>query len=101
VLKLVGDEVATGAEEFLAMVAERSDGAAPVFASPNPEVILSALEASSLIGEAKVERVSAVLAPAIGRLGYRKALRGETVDALHLDANYVRRSDADGKWKEF
>jgi hypothetical protein len=36
-----------------------------------------------------------VLAPLIGQLGYRRALRGEVSDALTLDANYVRRTDAE------
>jgi hypothetical protein len=41
--------------------------------------------------------VSPILAPVIGLLGYRQALRGETVDALGLDASYVRRTDAEIK----
>jgi tRNA threonylcarbamoyladenosine biosynthesis protein TsaB len=45
------------------------------------------------------ERVSAVLAPVIGRRAYHRARRGEVVDALTLDANYVRRSDAELNWK--
>jgi hypothetical protein len=40
-----------------------------------------------------------VLAPFVGQLAYRKAQRGETADALRLDANYVRRSDAELNWK--
>jgi tRNA threonylcarbamoyladenosine biosynthesis protein TsaB len=43
--------------------------------------------------------VSAVLAPAIGQVAYSKSRLGETVDALRLDANYVRRSDAELNWK--
>jgi hypothetical protein len=46
-----------------------------------------------------VEQVSAVLAPHVGRLGYMRALRGEVVDSLTLDANYVRRTDAELHWK--
>ena len=34
--------------------------------------------------------MSAVLAPTVGRLGYERAMRGELIDALRLDANYVR-----------
>ena len=43
--------------------------------------------------------VSGVLAPFIGEIGYVRALRGEVTDALHLDANYVRRTDAEVKWR--
>ena len=42
-----------------------------------------------------VERVSSVLAPLIGQLGFRRAQRGQVSDALTLDANYVRRTDAE------
>jgi hypothetical protein len=35
----------------------------------------------------------------IGALAFERARRGETVDALALDANYVRRSDAELSWK--
>jgi hypothetical protein len=44
--------------------------------------------------------VSAALAPVIGRLGLERANRGEVVDSLGLDANYVRRSDAEMKWTD-
>jgi hypothetical protein len=46
-----------------------------------------------------IHEVSPVLAPFVGQLAYRKAQRGETADALRLDANYVRRSDAELNWK--
>jgi hypothetical protein len=48
----------------------------------------------------RLESVPDALAGMIGRLGWQKALRGETVDALHLSANYIRRSDAELNWKE-
>lgn len=48
---------------------------------------------------ASCETVSPVLAPVVGRLAYQAAQRGQVVDALALDANYVRRSDAELHWK--
>lgn len=47
----------------------------------------------------RCESVSSVLAPVIGRLAVRAAERGNVADALTLDANYVRRSDAELHWK--
>jgi len=47
----------------------------------------------------RIEVVSDVLAPFVGQLGYAKAVRGDVIDALHLDANYIRRSDAEMNWK--
>jgi len=47
----------------------------------------------------KVENVSSALAPTIGRIGMRQLAAGRFTDALSLDANYVRRSDAEIFWK--
>ena len=33
------------------------------------------------------------------KIGYEKLLENQTTDALMLDANYVRRSDAELLWK--
>jgi len=46
-----------------------------------------------------VQEVSALLAPRIGQIGFRLAQQNSLTDALHLDANYVRRSDAELFWK--
>jgi len=46
-----------------------------------------------------IETVSTVLAPAIGLLGLARARRGELVDALRLEANYIRSTDAELQWK--
>jgi tRNA threonylcarbamoyladenosine biosynthesis protein TsaB len=97
-LERVGDEVAMTAAEFLAELAGRAGGAAPTFATPTPGVLASALEAS-VFRDARVELVSPILAPVVGRLGWQRAQQGELVDALTLDANYIRRSDAELLWK--
>jgi tRNA threonylcarbamoyl adenosine modification protein YeaZ len=47
-----------------------------------------------------LEIVSSVLAPSIGRIAHARALRGQVSDALTLDANYVRRTDAEMRWKD-
>jgi tRNA threonylcarbamoyl adenosine modification protein YeaZ len=49
---------------------------------------------------AGLDIVSSVLAPSIGRIAHARALRGDVSDALTLDANYVRRTDAEMKWKD-
>ena len=49
---------------------------------------------------AGLDIVSSVLAPSIGRIAHARALRGDVSDALVLDANYVRRTDAEMKWKD-
>jgi hypothetical protein len=37
----------------------------------------------------------AISAAAVARLGWRKLLRGETVAPERLEANYIRRTDAE------
>ena len=53
--------------------------------------LAGALAASS----ASVIVVDALLADAMARIGFRKLLAGETADPATLDANYIRRSDAE------
>lgn len=55
--------------------------------------------AASAFRASRREAVSPVLAEAVALCGQRKLRRGEAVDALHLQANYVRRSDAELLWK--
>jgi len=106
-LEPVGDEVVMRAGEFLTDVysrlprvqADRNAIAALSFASPEPK-LFSVLLASSVLAGARGEKVSPDLAPWIGRLAFDLAKRGELVDALSLDANYVRRSDAESYWKD-
>lgn len=93
-----GDEVVMTAEEFLAELGGRTGGVVPVFATPSPGVLAKALDGSAMRG-ASVEQVSPILAPVVGRLGWQRAQRGETADALTLDANYIRRSDAELLWR--
>jgi len=50
------------------------------------------------VGES-VEVSTNVLAPAIARIGRARALQGRLTDALGLDAEYVRRPDAEVFWK--
>ncbi len=47
----------------------------------------------------QIEVVSPVLAPHAGRLALARYESGKYVDALHLEARYVRRSDAEILWK--
>ena len=42
-----------------------------------------------------VTLVDPLQADAVARIGLRKLLAGETVDPATLDANYIRRSDAE------
>jgi tRNA threonylcarbamoyladenosine biosynthesis protein TsaB len=92
------DESILSVDEFLDLVKKNSAQSLQL-ASPTPEM-LPAARIQELLPGVSVVRVSAALAPAIGRLGFARAQRGELVDAIRLDANYVRRSDAESAWKD-
>ena len=97
-LALIGDETILSLDEYLELVKGKS-GRPIAVVSPTPEM-LPAERIEQVLPGARVVQVSASLAPAIGRLGFERARRGELVDALSLDANYVRRSDAEAAWKD-
>ena len=93
-LARIGEEAVLSEAEFLALV-QASFGAEPcTLVSPTPG-ILSIERIHEMLPNAQVEQVPEDLAAVIGRLGYERALRGELTDALHLEANYIQRSNAE------
>jgi tRNA threonylcarbamoyladenosine biosynthesis protein TsaB len=100
-LRRYRDERVESLPEFfawLAMEFRQNLKGSPVFVSPSPALIYKELGESTFVN-VQVESATTVLAPLVGRLALERARRGQVVDALHLDANYVRRSDAELKWK--
>ncbi len=97
-LTLDSDESILSRDEFLELVRAKFPQLVQL-ASPTPEV-LSAARVSEVLPGANIFQVSAALAPAIGRLGFERAKRGDLVDSIGLDANYVRRCDAESAWKD-
>jgi tRNA threonylcarbamoyladenosine biosynthesis protein TsaB len=97
------DDAVFSPQQFLAWIAELPGRTDAIVATPARAWLAGLLAASgmSAIGAAlpPIYSVSKVLAPTIGLLGREKFLRRETVDALWLDANYVRRTDAETNWK--
>jgi tRNA threonylcarbamoyladenosine biosynthesis protein TsaB len=98
-LALEGDECAATPAEFLETIRDRAGNADFTIVTPTPEVISDAASRIETMPPS-IEMVSNVLAPLIGQTGLRHAKQGKLFDALSLDANYVRRSDAESKWKE-
>lgn len=98
-LALEGEECVMTHEEFIETLQARCADSEVVIVTPEPALIsetLSRLEkARASAGRISLEQVSGILAPHVGQLGYLRAQRGEMVDSLILDANYIRRSDAE------
>jgi tRNA threonylcarbamoyladenosine biosynthesis protein TsaB len=102
-LALEGEECVMTPEEFLESLRARCAASGCTIVTPAPSLISGAASryetAHAAIERVQIDEVSAVLAPHVGRLGYLRAQRGEVVDSLTLDANYVRRTDAELHWK--
>jgi tRNA threonylcarbamoyladenosine biosynthesis protein TsaB len=99
-LVLDGEEYVMTPAEFFGALRE-ARGAEFAIVTPHPELfsgVASREEIANL--RAAVEPASSVLAPFIGQLGFQQAQRGALADPLTLDANYVRRTDAELLWKE-
>ena len=99
-LARLGDEMVTAPEKFIEQASELAKGEKICWVSMDPDCVVSqaAWKARELRGE-KVVSASSVRAPVIGRLGLAALREGRITDALALDANYVRRSDAEIFWK--
>ena len=97
-LALTSDESVLSVDEFLELVKGKGSHLVDLV-SPTPDV-LPVTRIREFLPGAHVLQVSAALAPAIGRLGFERAKRGDLVDSIRLDANYVRRSDAESAWKD-
>ena len=95
-----GDEMVIAPGKFVEAAAEAAHGEKISWVSTDAECVVAeeAWKARESRGE-KVESVSSVQAPMIGRLGLAALAEGRFTDALALDANYVRRSDAEIFWK--
>jgi tRNA threonylcarbamoyladenosine biosynthesis protein TsaB len=99
-LERVEDEMVIAPGEFVEWVSKRAGAERVAWVSPDPERITQQENWGKWekAGE-KVQIVSAIFAPVIGRIAYQRVLENRVTDALRLDANYVRRSDAELLWK--
>jgi len=93
-----GVESVATREEFVAALERLGEKGRYCVVSPGRDMftgVLAGLDARL----AEIELVSPFLAASAGRIGYRRAQRDAVSDALSLDANYVRRSDAEDQAK--
>jgi tRNA threonylcarbamoyladenosine biosynthesis protein TsaB len=97
-LALQGEEMIAPQSEMFDIISQQCGQETPVFVTTTADAVRAAFSASAY-ANAELSEVSAELAPLIGRLGLEQSRRGELVDALQLEANYVRRSDAEVKWR--
>jgi len=101
---LLGEESVIAPEDFLANVVNQADGGSMTWISLDPPALtrIPAWSGRVALGESVIT-ADPLVAPAIARIAVRKAAAGHAVDALALDANYIRRCDAElfAKGKSF
>lgn len=98
-----GDAQVGSPDDFLKAVERRAGEQEVTIVTTTPEVIENRLKELNENRDkplaVSLEIVANVLAPAIGRIGWVRAQAGQVETSLTLDANYVRRTDAELKWK--
>jgi tRNA threonylcarbamoyladenosine biosynthesis protein TsaB len=98
-LERVDEEMVIAPDKFLDWCAEKVKSEKIDWVSTDVNSLTQTQQWSSRLAlDETVQDVSALLAPRIGQMGYRLALQNHLTDALSLDANYVRQSDAELFW---
>jgi tRNA threonylcarbamoyladenosine biosynthesis protein TsaB len=99
-LVLQDEEAVISPQGFLKQVADRTDSTRVAWISLDPDKMTSlrGWAARAARGES-IQVAEPVIAPLIGQIAVRRAREGKLADSLTLDANYIRRSDAEIFWK--
>ena len=92
-LTLIEPEMVAPPEVFMDWVAERAVGNAVTWLSTDPDALGDQTASQGRAPQReKIQCVPCLLAAVIGKMAFERALKGEVLDALSVDANYVRRS---------
>lgn len=99
--ELIEQQMVIAPEGFVDWVAEHTGKETVRWVSMDPELLASAPSWRIRAGKGEeILRCPDGLAAGVAELGEERAEQGKFTDALHLDANYVRRSDAEIFWKD-
>lgn len=99
-LERVDDEMVIAPDKFLEWCEAKAASQGIDWVSTDPNCLTQTQQWSSRLAlNEAVQEISPFLASRIGQIGYHLALQNQLTDALSLDANYVRRSDAEIFWK--
>jgi tRNA threonylcarbamoyladenosine biosynthesis protein TsaB len=99
-LERIDDETVIAPDKFLDWCAANAGPGHIDWVSTDPDCLTRSTPWSARLAlNETVLGISPPLSPRIGRIGYNLALQNRLTDALSLDANYVRRSDAEIFWK--
>ena len=96
----LGEEAVTSLAGFAAKVKDQAEGKPVRWVTPDPKMLESLPDWPPFAASGHILEVARPpFAQRLGLLAYRKFQDGGTTDGLSLDANYVRRSDAEVFWK--
>lgn len=99
-LERIDEEMVIAPDKFLEWCSAQAGSDSIDWVSTDPDCLTrTPLWSAHRAPTETVQEVSALLAGRIGQIGYRLARQNQLTDALSLDANYVRRSDAELFWK--
>jgi tRNA threonylcarbamoyladenosine biosynthesis protein TsaB len=98
---LIEQEMVIAPDEFVKWVAKNSEGETVRWSTLDPELFADtpSWRERAAKGETLVHSGDG-LAAGVAELGEERAAQGKFTDSLLLDANYVRRSDAEIFWKD-
>ena len=99
-LQRLGKELVIGPEDFVHMVDDQFGEKCVSWVSLNPELMADLKEMKVRVAAGdRIIPAPSQLAPIIGKMAEQMAAAGQLSDPISLDANYVRRSDAEIFWK--
>lgn len=99
-LQRLEEEMVIAPDKFLDWCAAKTAGERIDWVATDPNCLTQTAQwASHPAASETIEVISPILAPGISRIAEQLARNGRLIDALALDANYVRRSDAELFWK--
>jgi len=100
-LSIVGEEMVVAPDEFVEWISRETGEEMVEWVGLDPDLVMGSASWATRTAKGEVVvRCDDAIAPQIAVIGNEKFGRGELVDALRLDANYVRRSDAEIFWKD-
>jgi tRNA threonylcarbamoyladenosine biosynthesis protein TsaB len=99
-LAICGEEAVVGLEDFIARVKTTAVAGRAMWRTPDPQILGASPRWQEL--QAAGHTLHPTLPPfalQLGSIALQKFHAGQVVSSLELDANYVRRSDAEVFWK--
>jgi tRNA threonylcarbamoyladenosine biosynthesis protein TsaB len=98
---LMEAEMVISPDEFVNRVSQHAKGAMVRWITMDSELFTGGSHCKERAGKGEsLIRCAGGLAAGVAQLGEERASKGQFTDALLLDANYVRRSDAEIFWKD-